>query len=81
MAEWLYEAGIGEDRAILVEDGEIVEAVVELPAMLRAGAIVDARLTRIVTPGRRGIATLDSGDEALVEPLQPGLTEGAAFRA
>ena len=81
MAEWLYEAGIGEDRAILVEDSEIVEAVIELPAPLRAGAVVDARLTRIVIPGRRGIAALDGGEEALVEPLPPQLTEGAAFRA
>ena len=81
MAEWLLEAGIGEDRAILVEDGEIVEAVIELPAPLRAGAVVEARLTRIVIPGRRGIAALEGGDEALVEPLPPELTEGAAFRA
>ena len=81
MAEWLYEAGIGEDRAILVEQGEIVEAVIELPAPLRAGAVVDARLTRIVIGGRRGIAALEGGNEALVEPLPPGLTEGAAFRA
>ena len=28
MAEWLYEEGIGENRAILVEDGAIVEAAI-----------------------------------------------------
>ena len=28
-----------------------------------------------------GIATLDPGEEALVEPLPPGLTEGAGFHA
>jgi hypothetical protein len=39
-------AGIGEDRAILVEDGEIVEAAIELPG-LRAGAVIPARLARI----------------------------------
>lgn len=80
MAEWLYEAGIGENRAILVEAGEILEAAIELPG-LRAGAIVPARLTGVLVPGRRGIATLDTGEEALIEPLPPGLAEGAAFHA
>ena len=65
MAEWLYEDGIGENRAILVEDGEIVEAVIELPG-LRAGAVVAARLTALLIPGRRGIATIAHGGEALI---------------
>jgi hypothetical protein len=81
LAEWLFEAGIGEDRAILVEDGGIVEAAIELPSDLRAGAVIEARLARILVPGRRGIAELVAGAEALVEPLPSGLTEGAAFRA
>ena len=29
MAEWLYEAGIGEARAALIEDGVIIEARIE----------------------------------------------------
>lgn len=80
MAEWLFEEGIGEDRAILVEDGAIVEAAIELPGP-RAGAVVPARLTSVLIPGRRAIATLESGDEALIEPIPGGLTEGGAFRA
>lgn len=80
MAEWLYEGGIGENRAILVEDGSIIEAAIELQARLRAGAVLPARLTKILVPGRRGIASIE-GEEALVEPLAAGLTEGAAFRA
>ena len=78
MAEWLYEAGIGECRAALVEDGVIVEAQIELPG-LRAGTVADARLTSILVPGRRGIATLGDGTEVLIEPL-PKVTEGAAIR-
>lgn len=73
MAEWLYEEGIGENRAILVEDGEILEAAMELPG-LRVGAVVPARLTSIA-----GIATLEDGSEAVLDPA--GLTEGAAFHA
>jgi len=74
LAEWLYEEGIGEDRAILVEDGTILEAEIELPG-LRAGAVVEARLVSTA-----GIATLPDGSEAVVEPL-PEVSEGAGFRA
>ena len=82
MAEWLCEEGIGETRAILVDGGVIVEAAIELAADIRAGAVVEARLTNILIPGHRGIAALEGGGgEALVEPLPPGLAEGAAFRA
>lgn len=80
MAEWLHEAGIGEDRAILVEAGNILEAAIELPG-LRAGAIVPARLTRVLVSGRRGIAALEAHEEALIEPIPRGLAEGAAFHA
>ena len=74
MAEWLYEEGIGENRAILVEDGEIIEAAIELPG-LRAGAVVPARLTSVA-----GLATLEGGAEATVSAVGQ-LTEGQAFRA
>jgi hypothetical protein len=79
LAEWLFEEGIGENRAILVEDGAILEAAVELPDELRAGSVLEARLTRILVPGRRGIAAL-AGGEALVEPLPARLTEGQKLR-
>jgi hypothetical protein len=75
LAEWLYEEGIGEARAILIEDGAIIEAAIELPG-LRASAVVGARLTNIA-----GAATLSDGTEAMVSPLPPGVTEGGSFRA
>ncbi len=74
MAEWLYEEGIGENRAILVEDGEILAAEIELPG-LRAGTVLDAKLVSTA-----GIAALPEGGEAVVEPL-PRVSEGATFRA
>jgi ribonuclease G len=75
LAEWLYEEGIGENRAILLEGGAIVEAAIELPG-LRAGAVVEARLASMA-----GAALLADGTEAMVSPLPAGLGEGAAFRA
>ena len=79
MAEWLYEEGIGENRAALVEDGTIVEAAIEWPGELRAGTVSTARLTKILVPGRRAIVTLAGGGEALLEPVPAKLTEGAAL--
>jgi ribonuclease G len=74
LAEWLHEAGIGEDRAILVEGGEILEAMISLPGV-RAGAVVEAKLV-----SNAGIAALPDGGEAVVEPL-PKVSEGAMFNA
>ena len=80
MAEWLYEEGIGENRAILIEDGRIIEAAIELPGGVFAGTVAEARLIGILVPGRRGLASLPGGEEAVVEPLPAGLTEGQSLR-
>jgi hypothetical protein len=79
LAEWLYEEGIGENRAILVERGAIVEAVIELPDDLRAGTVAAGRLRSILVPGRRGLVETGAG-WVLVEPLPAALTEGQGTR-
>ena len=80
MAEWLCEQGIGEERAILVENGAIVEAAIELPGKVKAGAVLPARLVKVLIPGRRAVALLGD-EEALLEPIPSGLSEGADFHA
>ena len=68
MAEWLYEAGIGEARAALVEDGAIIEAAIELDdGTLRVGTIAPAHLLDRVT----GRVRLESGAEALLNGGPP----------
>ena len=79
MPEWLYEDGIGENRAILIEGDDILEAAIELPASIRFGAIVEARLTQIHVAGRRGLAVFDGG-EAIVEPLPRHINQGQVIR-
>ena len=77
MAEWLYEAGIGEARAALIEGDVILEAAIEVEGGgIRAGAIAPARLTKMLVPGRRGIVRLADGAEALLEPIPSALSEG-----
>lgn len=72
MPEWLVEAGIGETRAALVEDGQILESRIELSGTIPAGTIVEARLTDI----RGAIARTAEGTEYLLRKLPRGLTEG-----
>ncbi len=79
MAEWLYEEGIGENRAILVEDDEILVAAIELPGELRCGSVLAGRLVAIPIRGRRGIVDTPQG-QVMVEPLPPALTEGQKVR-
>jgi len=57
LAEWLYEAGIGEARAALVDGDDILEARIEREgAGPRVGAVVAARL---VEAGKSPLVTLD----------------------
>ncbi len=77
MAEWLYEAGIGENRAALVSRGGIWKARIELEGTgPRAGAVLDARLV----DKSSGKVALDGGGEALCDPLPKGITQGAKLR-
>ena len=71
MAEWLYEAGIGEARAALVDAGAIVEARIELDGNLAVGTVAEARL-------RDGWVALADGSEAVLDRT-PRLSQGAAL--
>jgi ribonuclease G len=74
LAEWLYEAGTGEERAALVEGDTIVEALIAVDdGGLRVGGVHDARLAEggQITIGRH-VATLNR--------VPAGLSIGAALR-
>ena len=76
--QWLYEEGVGEARAALVQSGRILEALIERQdGGALAGAVLPGRLVQTIVPRRRGIARLDNGEEVLVEPIPPKVAEGA----
>jgi hypothetical protein len=76
LAEWLYEAGIGEARAALIEHGAIIEAAIEPDDEgPRVGAVLLARLEAVIPAG--GVMTTDSAGELLLSPLPAGLSIGA----
>lgn len=76
MPEWLIEAGIGEERAILVEQGDILAARILWDERWRAGAVAEARLVSRIPGTRRAVVRLPDGSEALGEGFDPALTEG-----
>ena len=72
MPEWIIEGGIGETRAALVEDGEIVEARVRREGVTPAGTVLDAKLVAVAPR-----VTVEAGGEQFLLPLgASGLGEG-----
>lgn len=82
MAHWLYENGIGEERAALVERGRIVEARIQRQDDRHlAGSVLDVKLLAKSAAGHRARALLPDGSEAMLQPLPKGVSEGTTVRA
>jgi len=80
LAEWFYEAGIGENRAALVDQGSIVEIAIERHGTApRAGSVHMAKLVRRFPGSDRSLLTLPGGGDAVgVVPAR--FTEGATVK-
>ncbi|SFS03987.1 ribonuclease [Sphingomonas jatrophae] len=77
-AEWVWEAGVGETRAALIDDDAILAARIERDGALREGTVCRGRLLRMLPETNRAVVRLDGGEEVLLRPA-PRLSEGAAI--
>jgi ribonuclease G len=75
LPEWWIERGIGETRAVLIDDGEIVEARIDLEGVILAGSVVAARLKHVDRP----TLAISDGIEYLLPKAAAGFSEGAAI--
>lgn len=75
---WLYEAGIGEARAALVDGDRIIKARIAIDGALRLGTVAEARLVEQL-PGRQGRVALGDGHEALLDHIPAGLSVGRSL--
>jgi ribonuclease G len=79
LAEWLYEAGIGEARAALVEGETILAARIECDdTSLRVGTIAAARLIERISP-QLALIRLADGREAMLDRPPATATLGASL--
>lgn len=77
---WVVEEGIGEHRGLLIENGEAMAARIDWPGSLAAGQVENARLAHFDPHRRRGTALFVGGEEALVDRLPAGMSEGSTVR-
>ena len=80
MAEWLIEKGIGEDRALLVENDQVLAARLHWTGELLAGQFIHAKLASKPSGSRRGVALDGKGREILLDRLPPDATEGSEVK-
>ena len=76
MPEWLIEEGIGETRAALVENGDIVEARVRREGVTPAGTVLEAKLVAVAPR----VTVEAEGEEFLLHRGVSGITEGESLR-
>lgn len=72
MPEWLLEKGIGEARAALVADGQIIETRIEPSVTVPAGTILTGRLV----DAHQRIVRDEGGTDYLLAHVPKGISEG-----
>lgn len=73
MPEWIVEEGIGETRAALIENGEIVEARVRREGVTPAGTILEAKLVAVAPR----VSVEANGEQFLLPRGVSGISEGS----
>ena len=79
MAEWLIEEGIGEHRALLVENEKVLAAKMHWPGEPYAGQRVKVRIQSRTKGSNRAVGVSESGFEVLIDRLPTAVSEGSSI--
>ncbi|WP_095012895.1 ribonuclease [Tsuneonella mangrovi] len=79
MPEWLVEDGIGEQRALLVEDDRVLSAKVRWPGEFCAEDPIEAKLVRKEAGASQGVGETADGRQVLIDRLPRDAQEGATL--
>jgi ribonuclease G len=80
LTEWIYERGIGEARAALIDGDRILEALIEPDDVgLRVGDVARGRLADAIIKGSNARVIFDDGTEALLDGVPTGVSEGRSL--
>ncbi len=79
MREWLIEQGIGEERAILLENDQVKAAQLYWPAQSAPGQIFAGKLVKKIQGAARGTVQAADGTSALIDKLPVSVSEGATI--
>ena len=77
LAEWQTEEGIGETRSLLIDGDRVLAAKLHWPGELRAGEVVETKLSSKSAGSSRGVAQSANGTEILVDQLPASVAEGS----
>lgn len=77
MAEWLIEKGIGEERALLIENDRVLAAKIHWHGEFYANQRVRARVEKRRKGTDRALARTETGSEILLDRLPSAASEGS----
>ncbi|APG63164.1 hypothetical protein LPB140_10600 [Sphingorhabdus lutea] len=79
--QWIYEDGIGEQRALLIQNGQPIALRLQHPQIMRYGRIFDGKIVKKISGKNLAIILDDNDVEALLQPIPKGVSEGQHIRA
>ncbi|MBA4164927.1 MAG: ribonuclease [Erythrobacter sp.] len=77
---WLVEKGIGEERAVLLEQGRVAAARLSWPGSMVTGEVADATVIERIPGSTTSLVRFANGEEGFARPLPRSASVGTSVR-